>query len=121
MCAMEELEDLRAYLVGKPHATEEYPFGPETLVLKVAGKLFALVGINEAPLRLTLKCDPIDAPFLRDTYQAIQPGYYMNKRHWNTITLDGSIPPPEIEAMIDTSYKLVVNGLTRAERARLYL
>lgn len=116
---MESLEQLRAYLLAKPGTVEDYPFGPESLVAKVAGKMFATIGINEAPLRITLKCDPIDAEFLRDTYPAIQPGYYMNKRHWNTVTLDGSVPAAEVQVLIDTSYALVVKGLTRAERARL--
>ena len=86
------LETLRTYLLKKKGATEECPFGPETLVFKVAGKMFALVAWEETPLRMTLKCDPDHALHLRANYKAVQPGYYMNREHWNTIALDGTIP-----------------------------
>lgn len=115
---MQTLEELRTYLLSKPRTIEDFPFGPDTLVMKVGGKMFALVAPG-TPLHVSLKCDPIDAQFLRDTYAAVQPGYHLNKRHWNTITLDGSIPDAEMRAMIDMSYALVVKGLTRAERQRL--
>lgn len=114
-----KLETLRLYLIEKKGATEECPFGPETLVFKVMGKMFALVAWEEVPLRITLKCDPNDALILRDQYQAVQPGYYMNKRHWNTITLDGSISDDGILGMIDDSYSLVVKGLKKAVRQEL--
>ena len=114
-----ELGTLCAYLIEKKGATEEHPFGPETLVFKVKGKMFALVAWEEVPLRITLKCDPDDALALRDQYAAVQPGYYMNKRHWNTITLDGSIPHDEIWRMIDASYALVVKGLKKSVRQEL--
>ena len=114
-----KLGTLCAYLLDKKGAIEEHPFGPEALVLKVMGKMFALVAWEETPLHLTLKCDPSDALALRDQYQAVQPGYYMNKKHWNTITLDGSIPDDEILAMIDDSYALVVKGLKKADRKEL--
>ena len=114
-----ELETLRTYLIEKKDATEERPFGPEALVFKVMGKMFALIAREEIPLRITLKCDPDDALALRDQYEAVQPGYYMNKRHWNTITLDGSIPNEEILRMIDDSYALVVKGLKKTVRQEL--
>jgi predicted DNA-binding protein (MmcQ/YjbR family) len=114
-----ELETLRAYLLEKKGATEERPFGPEALVFKVVGKMFALVAWEESPLRITLKCDPDNALALRDQYEAVQPGYYANKRHWNTITLDGSVPNDEILGMIDDSYDLVVKGLKKAVRQEL--
>lgn len=113
------LSELRAYLLAKPGATEEYPFGPETLVLKAGGKIFALVAITSTPLSISLKCDPSQAQFLRDAFAAVQPGYHLNKQHWNTVTIDGSIPPEGLQAMIDDSYRLVVAGLSRAARARL--
>jgi predicted DNA-binding protein (MmcQ/YjbR family) len=78
--------------------------------------MFALVGLDEDPLRLNLKCDPPKAEILREIYPAIQPGYHMNKRHWNTIILDGSIADAEIQSMIDDSYALVVKGLPKARR-----
>jgi len=114
-----ELETLCAYLLKKKGATEERPFGPEALVFKVVGKMFALIAWEEIPLRITLKCDPDDALALRDQYEAVQPGYYMSKKHWNTITLDGSIPNDEILGMIDASYALVVKGLKKAIRREL--
>ena len=89
------------------------------MVYKVAGKMFALLAWQEEPLRITLKADHADAVAQREQYAAVQPGYYMNKRHWNTIRLDGTIPDETLLAMIDDSYRLVVKGLTRAERERL--
>ena len=108
-----KLETLRTYLLERKGATEERPFGPEALVFKVMGKMFALVAWEETPLCITLKCDPDDALALRDQYESVQPGYYMSKRHWNTITLDGSIPNDAILEMIDDSYDLVVKGLKK--------
>jgi predicted DNA-binding protein (MmcQ/YjbR family) len=107
---------LRAYLLGKPGAVEDYPFGADALVPKVGGKMFALLALTADPPRISLKCDPIDAQFLRDQYPAVQPGYHMNKQHWNTVVVDGSIPEPELLRMIDESYRLVVKGLPRAMR-----
>ena len=107
---------LRSYLASKPGAVEDFPFDPATLVIKVGGKMFALVATDEDPLRLNLKCDPLKAEILRGYYPAVLPGYHMNKRHWNTIVLDGSIPDAELCAMIDESYALVVQGLPRSRR-----
>ena len=111
-----DFETLRSYLLARPGASEDFPFDEKTLVLKVGGKLFALLGINQQPIRLNLKCDPLQAELLRERYAAILPGYHMNKRHWNTLVLDGSIPDAEIRAMIDASYALVVKGLPRSKR-----
>ena len=119
MPARLRLDSLRAYLLSKKGAVEETPFGPDTLVFKVMGKMFALLAWQEAPLRITLKCAPDDALALRQQYPAVQPGYYMNKRHWNTITLDGSVPESELLAMIDDSYALVVRGLTKTLQKQL--
>ena len=107
---------LHAYLMQKTAAVEEFPFDSVTLVIKVSGKMFALVGTNDDPLRINLKCDPGKAEILRELNPAIIPGYHMNKRHWNTVLLDGSIPDAEIYAMIDESYQLVVQGLPKAKR-----
>lgn len=111
--------ELENELLAQKNAAEDYPFGPETAVFKVAGKMFAMVAWGEVPLRITLKCDPAEADFLRCTYAAVQPGYYMNKTHWNTITLDGTIPEDLLLKMIRSSYALVVKGLPKAERERL--
>jgi predicted DNA-binding protein (MmcQ/YjbR family) len=116
---MHELEPLRAYLLAKPGAAEERPFGPDALVFKVMGKMFALVAWQAQPLTISLKCDPHLAEMLRTTYGAVRPGYHLNKRHWNTVTLDRSIPAEEIREMIDNSYALVVKGLKKADREKL--
>ena len=114
-----KLESLRAFLLKKKGTTEETPFGPEALVFKVMGKMFALVAWQDKPLRISLKCDPELALTLRHQYQAIQPGYHLSKKHWNTVTLDESIPPDEILEMIDHSYNLVVKGLKKSDRQQL--
>ena len=119
MMTIHSVDELRHYLLAKKGVTEEQPFGPDVLVFKVLGKMFALLAWQDAPLRITLKCDPDDALALRQQYAAVQPGYHMNKRHWNTVILDGSIPQTEILAMIDDSYALVVAGLKKSQRDEL--
>jgi len=114
-----KLNQLQSYLLAKKGTTEETPFGPENYVYKVMGKMYALVPLDVSPLTISLKCEPGQALFLRDLYPAVRPGYHMNKAHWNTVTLDGSIPEAEVWGMIDDSYNLVVAGLTRAARAEL--
>jgi len=116
-----KLESLRSYLKEKAHVTEETPFGPQALVFKVAGKMFATVGWDADPLRVTLKCPPEKAEVLRELYAAIGPGYYMDKRHWNTVQLDGSIPKELVLEMIDESYTLVVRGLPKRTQKELGL
>ena len=100
-------------------AAEDYPFGPETSVFRVEGKMFALSALAREPLSVNLKCEPGLAEALRDAYPAVRPGWHMNKRHWNTVTLDGSLPDDTILAMIEDSYDLVVAGLSRAKREAL--
>ena len=114
-----DLKSLSTYLLAKKGATEETPFGPEALVYKMMGKMFALVAWQEEPLTITLKCEPGQAMFLRDVYPAVRPGYHMNKTHWNTITLDGTIPEAELKGMIDDSYALVVKSLSRVLKEEL--
>lgn len=111
-----DLEEAIARFLSKPGATEETPFGPNTLVYKVGGKMFALAAPDAVPPSINLKCDPERAVELRDTYPAITPGYHMNKRHWNTLTLDGSLPPELVAECIDHSFELVVSSLPRAAR-----
>lgn len=108
---MFDIESFRTYCLAKKGVTEELPFGDDTLVYKVMGKMFALTGLNNAEFSINLKCDPEIALQLREQYPAVQPGYHMSKRHWNTVLVDGSIPLKEIKAMIDNSYQLVVSGL----------
>lgn len=104
---------------AKPGAVEDYPFGEETAVFKVAGKMFALVPLGPAPGSVSLKCDPDRAAWLRRRYPAITAGYHLSKRHWNTVTLDGTVPGDELLDLIGHSYDPVVAGLTRARRAAL--
>jgi predicted DNA-binding protein (MmcQ/YjbR family) len=104
---------------GKRGAVEDYPFGDSTAVFKVGGKIFALVPLGAEPASVSLKCDPDRAAYLRRQYAAITAGYHLNKRHWNTVTLDGSVPEDELLDLIDHSYELVVSSLTRAQRASL--
>ncbi len=112
-------EDLKALLSGKPGAVEDIPFGPEALVFKVGGKMFAILGWTRRPMRITLKCAPDQVDLLRELYPAVGPGYYMDKRHWNTVTLDGSVPDGKLEEMIAMSYDLVVAKLPKAVRAEI--
>ncbi|PIE43456.1 MAG: hypothetical protein CSA50_04910 [Gammaproteobacteria bacterium] len=111
--------DLKQYLLGKPEAIEDYPFGPDVSVFKICGKMFALIGFENEVMQINLKCDPDEAAQLRDVFDAVIPGYHMNKTHWNTVIIDGSLPDGEIQRMIDNSYSLVVKGLKKAERTRL--
>jgi predicted DNA-binding protein (MmcQ/YjbR family) len=103
---------------AKPGSAEDYPFGDEVAVFKVAGRMFALVPLGPPP-SVSLKCDPDLAVGLRTRYPAITPGYHLNKRHWNTVALDGSVPDEELLELIDHSYELVVARLTRAQRNEL--
>ncbi len=102
-----------------PHVEADTPFGPDTLVFKVAGKLFSLTSPEEFPPRMNLKCDPDRAIELRERYDAITPGYHMNKRHWNTVRLDGSLSSGMIEDLVRHSYGLVVAGLPAAVRQKI--
>lgn len=112
-------EEIKKYLLSKPEAIVDFPFGPEVAVLKVRTKMFATLGAEKESVSMNLKCDPDEAVMLRDIFPAVIPGYHMNKRHWNTIILDGSIPQGEIERMVDNSYALVVRGLPRSIRIAL--
>lgn len=114
-----KLAKLKKYLSGKPGSKEDYPFGPDVLVYKVMGKIFALFSETNDPIRINLKCDPNEAIILRDMYQAVIPGYHMNKEHWNTVILDGTVPEEEIKKMIDESYRLVVKSLKKSDRERI--
>ena len=108
-----------AACTAKPGAAEDYPFGDEVAVFKVADRMFAAVGLGEAPGSISLKCDPDLAIALRERHAGIRPGYHLNKRHWNTVALDGSVPDEEVLELIDHSYDLVVARLTKAQRDRL--
>lgn len=108
-----DLAQLREYCLRKDRATERTPFGPDVLVFKVGGKMFALAALDEVPTTVNLKCDPDLALELRDRYEEVRPGYHMNKKHWNTVEIEGGIPDPELRKMIDHSYDLVAKSLPK--------
>jgi predicted DNA-binding protein (MmcQ/YjbR family) len=110
---------LRARCAALPGVTAEHPFGPDVLVMKVSGKMFALIPEDADPPSVSLKCEPELATLLRDTYPAVTPGYHLNKRHWNTVVVDGSIPEDELDGWIEDSYDLVVDKLPRATQRAL--
>jgi len=112
-------EQIHAYLLSQPGAVEERPFTPEVPVYKVGGKMFALAAPNDTPSRITIKLDPLLGQMLRSTYEAVQPGYHMNKEHWNTIALDGSVSEDELLSWIDESYLLVHSKLPLRVRKQL--
>ena len=100
-------EVLRRRCLAKPGAVEDFPFNDVVSAFKVAGKIFAITSLGDSPLEVSLKCDPDIAQALRAQHPAVRPGYHLNKRHWNTVTLDRSIGDDDIEAMVDDSYDLV--------------
>jgi predicted DNA-binding protein (MmcQ/YjbR family) len=109
-----DLAQFRKYCLSKPRVTEGTPFGPDVLVFKVGGKMFALAALDEMPTTVNLKCDPDWALDLRDRYEQVRPGYHMNKKHWNTVEIEGSVPDTELRKMIDHSYDLVVESLPKS-------
>jgi predicted DNA-binding protein (MmcQ/YjbR family) len=111
-------QELRAFCLEFNAAVEEFPFGPETSVFKVHGKLFALSALDGEPLKVNLKCEPEIAVQLRADHAAIVPGYHMNKRHWNTVTVR-ELPDRLVRELIEDSYDLVVAGLPKTVRLRL--
>ena len=111
---------LRAWCLEQNGAVEEFPFGEQTSVFKVAGKIFALSALAGDPLEVSVKCEPGLALALRDSYPAIRPGYHLNKQHWNTITIDGSMPDQHVRDMIEDSYDLIVSALPKRVRAGLH-
>jgi len=100
------IEILREYCLSKPHAEEGFPFGEDTLVFKVNRKIFLLVGLSSEPLQFNVKCSPDKALELREQYPCVVPGYHMNKRHWNTIVVDGSVSSKLLKEWMDERYQL---------------
>jgi predicted DNA-binding protein (MmcQ/YjbR family) len=111
--------ELRQWCLAHAGAVEDFPFGPATSVFKVAGKMFALSALDRTPLEVSVKCEPELAVDLRESYAAIRPGYHLNKRHWNTITLDGSLSDQLVRDLIEDSYDLVANALPKRTREAL--
>ena len=113
------VETLREYCLAKGSVTEGFPFGESVLVFKVMDRIFLLVSLDASPLQFNAKCEPSRAVELREEYGAIQPGYHMNKQHWNTVIVDGTVPVKLLKQMIDDSYGLVVRSLSKKLRERL--
>jgi len=105
-----DIEQLRDYCLTKPEAEECFPFGPETLVYKVNGKIFLLASIDKQPLQFNVKCDPEKAIDLREQYSSVIPGYHMNKKLWNTVIIDGTLSSDLLKEFVDDSYTLVIKG-----------
>lgn len=113
------LDTLHTYCLAKPGVSEDLPFGPDTLAFKVQGKLFALTNVEWLEPAVNLKCDPERAVELREQYAGVRPGYHMNKRHWNTVALQGDVPGDLLRQLVDHSYELVVAGLPKRLRHEL--
>lgn len=113
------VDDCRSHILTLPRVTEETPFGPDTLVYKILGKMFATLGFKDDQGRMNLKCNPDWALELREENEAIIPGYHMNKKHWNTIVLDNSLPPALITELINHSYRLVIQCMPAKKRKEL--
>ena len=109
-------EELRRYCLSMPGAVEEFPFSEGVSVFKVGGKMFALSALAREPLEVSVKCEPDLAVGLRDAHAAIRPGYHLNKRHWNTVAVDGSLDDAMVRDMVEDSYDLVVDGLPKSKR-----
>ena len=112
-------EQARSYFLSLPEALEDFPFRSDTPVFKIKTKMFGFLRYKKGVGHINLKCNPEEAMVMRDIFESVIPGYHMNKEHWNTVILDGTVPREEIESMIDTSYALVVQNLTKADRLRL--
>ena len=119
MSSIMNLEAMRAYLISKKCVSEELPFGPQALVFKVLGKMFALIAWEDDPLYISLKCDPDRASALRSSYVSIKPAYHMNKRHWNMIYLNGELTDDQIMEMMDHSYELVVKKMKKSDQLKI--
>lgn len=114
-----DLERLREFCLMKPGVTEDFPFGEKVLVFKVRGKMVLLMNLEAEPVSVNMKCDPTRAQVLRADYEAVLPGYHMNKRHWNTVLVEGDVPDALLLELVDHSYERVVAGLPRRTREEL--
>lgn len=112
------IDEFRDYCIAKPGVTEETPFGPDTLVMKVMGKMFALTGLDKYEF-INLKCDPERSAELRERHEGIRPGWHMNKLHWNSVFVDGSVSDNMIKELIDHSYDIVAASLTKKLKEEL--
>ncbi|WP_425146456.1 MmcQ/YjbR family DNA-binding protein [Deinococcus sp.] len=117
---MQTVAEVRGACASLPGSRETFPFGEQTLVMKVGGKIYALLALDSEPLDLSLKCDPLRAEQLRSQFEDVIPGYHLNKRHWNTLRLGGKLDADLVSELLAHSYALVVASLTREERATLH-
>lgn len=113
------IEEFRQFCLSFKGVEEGFPFGEDTLVFKVQGKMFCLAGLNNNPLQCNVKCNPEKAIELREEFQGVQPGYHMSKVHWNTLVFDGSFSDEQAEQWITDSYNLVVSTLPKGAREKL--
>ncbi len=113
-----DLETIRKYCLEKKSTTESFPFGDSALVFKVSGKMFLLISLDSVPLQFNVKCDPEKAEERREEYSSVIPAFHMNKKHWNTIILNGQIPAKLVREMIDESYALVIRSLPMKDRKK---
>jgi predicted DNA-binding protein (MmcQ/YjbR family) len=113
------VEEVREYCMSKKGSSEEFPFDDVSLVIKAGEKMFALISLDEQPLRISLKCNPDYALELREQYSAVQPAYHFNKKYWNMIILDGSISDKNLKHWIDHSYEMVLKGMTKKQREEI--
>ncbi|MCB0687014.1 MAG: MmcQ/YjbR family DNA-binding protein [Saprospiraceae bacterium] len=114
-----QVDEIRKYCLAKRYVTEDMPFGQDTLVFRIGGKMFLLTNLSSEVTSVNLKCDPVRAIELRDQYESIRPGYHMNKKHWNTVVSDDSIPRKLLLELIDHSYELVLKSLSNKDRQNL--
>jgi predicted DNA-binding protein (MmcQ/YjbR family) len=113
------IEQFRSYCLSKPGVTEDTPFGPDTLCIRIMGKIFAITGLDSTDFKVNLKCEPEYALELREQYPEVQPGWHMNKKHWNTVDFEGSLDEKTIRLLIDHSYEQVSKTLKKAEKESL--
>ncbi|MEZ5009624.1 MAG: MmcQ/YjbR family DNA-binding protein [Chitinophagales bacterium] len=113
------IEDIREYCLTKKGVSEGFPFDESTLVFKVLGKIFLLTSLDAQELTINLKCEPLRAIELRETYDCVKPGFHMNKKHWNTVQVSGELSDQSIFDLINHSYDLVVKGLPKSKRDQL--
>jgi len=114
-----DIESLREYCLSKPAVEETLPFGPDTLVYKVGGKIFLITSLDAETFRFSVKCDPEKAIELRERHDCVQPGYHLNKKHWNTIYVDGTVSNSILKEWINESYDLIVNSLPAKTRDKV--
>lgn len=112
-------DELQNYCLSLTSATEDFPFGPQAAVYKVRGKMFAILPVSESPQTISLKCDPIEVPLLREKYEAVNGGYHLNKTHWNTVTINSDLPDKQVIEMVEDSYLLVRQKLTKKVQKEL--